>query len=351
MDMTPQNTLAEAWSKAKAEDPGARARDIADKLGVTEGVMADARVGAEVKRLGLSGAGFIGLLEGLQNVGPVMTLTRNDGAVHETTGQIGEVAAHGMIGQVTGAIDLRLFLRNWRAGYRMVEETRSGTRHSVQVFDVAGVAVIKIYATEETDMDGWNELVASYVDESGEGVSYAPIDPPAPDRPDAEIDREVLRSKWQAIEHTHDFHRMLREVGAGRQQALRLAGDDLACPVDTAVVEKMLTGAAAQGIPIMCFVGNAGCIQIFSGPVSTIRQMGPWLNVLDPGFNLHLRTDRVAQVWAVRKPTMQRGTITSLELYDSEGELICQFFGVRPPGEGEREAWREVLNAAIGGRE
>jgi hypothetical protein len=37
----------------------------------------------------------------------------------------------------------------------------------------------------------------------------------------------------------------------------------------------------------MCFVGNRGCIQIHTGPVKNIKIMGPWLNVMDPGFNLH----------------------------------------------------------------
>lgn len=53
----------------------------------------------------------------------------------------------------------------------------------------------------------------------------------------------------------------------------------------------------------MIFVGNPGCIQIHTGPVHNIKAMGPWLNVLDLDFNLHLREDEVTQVWKVGKPT------------------------------------------------
>ena len=55
----------------------------------------------------------------------------------------------------------------------------------------------------------------------------------------------------------------------------------------------MLEGAAAAELPVMIFVGNPGCVQIHSGPVRRIEVMGPWLNVLDPRFNLHLREDLI----------------------------------------------------------
>ncbi|MEM0943469.1 MAG: ChuX/HutX family heme-like substrate-binding protein [Pseudomonadota bacterium] len=341
--------LAEAWREAKAADPHARARDIADKLGVSEGALVEARVGDGVTRLGARQAELIPLLEALRPAGPLMTLTRNDAAVHETTGDMGEVAAHGMMGQVVGAIDLRMFLRHWHAPYLVAEETRSGLRHSVQVFDAAGRAVIKIYATEGTDRAVWDGALAPHLDESAREVGFMPPEPPKADAPDEEVDRAALREKWQSLEHSHDFHKMLREVGAGRQQALRLAGEDLALPVETDTLRHVLEGAAAQDVPLMCFVGNPGCIQIYSGPVHMIKPMGPWLNVLDPSFNLHLRTDRVAQAWRVRKPTSLRGTITSLELFDTAGEIICQFFGARPPGEGELPAWRSLVETATGG--
>jgi putative hemin transport protein len=92
----------------------------------------------------------------------------------------------------------------------------------------------------------------------------------------------------------------------------------------------------------MCFVGNRGCIQIHSGPVKSIKPMGPWINVLDETFHLHLRTDHIQEVWAVRKPTKD-GHVTSLEAYNAEGEMIIQFFGKRKEGSDERAEWREIM--------
>ena len=95
---------------------------------------------------------------------------------------------------------------------------------------------------------------------------------------------------------------------------MRGVGEDFAWQIDVSSVAAMLRLSANEKLPIMCFVGNPGCIQIHSGPVETIKEMGPWLNVLDPGFNLHLRQDHVKEVWAVRKPT-DKGHVTSLEAY------------------------------------
>src|SRR5262245_47905157 len=92
----------------------------------------------------------------------------------------------------------------------------------------------------------------------------------------------------------------------------------------------------------MVFVGNRGCLQIHTGEVHKIVPLGPWINVMDPGFNLHLRTDAVTEAWIVRKPT-DDGIVTSLELFDANGETIALLFGARKPGIPEQDAWRERI--------
>jgi len=93
---------------------------------------------------------------------------------------------------------------------------------------------------------------------------------------------------------------------------------------------------------VMIFVGNRGCIQIHTGPIHTLKPMGPWQNVMDPGFNLHLRLDKVVEIWAVEKPT-QRGPAVSVEAFDAEGGLIFQVFGVGKEGRDTRPAWGRIV--------
>ncbi|SNT76199.1 ChuX/HutX family heme-like substrate-binding protein [Paracoccus seriniphilus] len=97
-----------------------------------------------------------------------------------------------------------------------------------------------------------------------------------------------------------------------------------------------------RDMQVMFFVGNRSCIEVHSGPMKDLRQMGPWLNVLDEGFNLHLCGDHLAEIRAVEKPT-RRGPALSVEAFDSDGELIFQCFGMRQERNGDPEAWASLV--------
>ena len=94
----------------------------------------------------------------------------------------------------------------------------------------------------------------------------------------------------------------------------------------------------------MIFVGNKGNIQIHQGKVRTIRQMGNWLNVMDPDFNMHLDEEQIDSAWVVHKNT-EDGLVSSLELFDKEGEMIAQFFGLRKPGLPQNDRWKELIDS------
>jgi putative hemin transport protein len=155
-------------------------------------------------------------------------------------------------------------------------------------------------------------------------------------------DPQAFRAHWLGLRDTHDFHPMLRKFQLSRLGALRAAGPDLAQEVDNATCESMLTTVAQSGLSIMCFVANRGMVQIHTGPVQRLARTGPWFNVLDPHFNLHLDTSAISSTWIVNKPTSD-GWVTSIEAYEAGGTLVVQFFGARKPGQPELPAWRELM--------
>jgi hypothetical protein len=59
-------------------------------------------------------------------------------------------------------------------------------------------------------------------------------------------------------------------------------------------------------------------------------------------FNLHLRTDLIANVWVVQKPTSD-GVVTSVEAFDASGNNMAMFFGERKPGQPELQGWRDLV--------
>lgn len=158
----------------------------------------------------------------------------------------------------------------------------------------------------------------------------------------ADVSRDELRDNWSKLTDTHQFFGMLKRLKIGRQAAVRTVGDDYAWKLDNSATAEMMHASVKSGLPIMCFVANDGIVQIHSGPIFNVQSMGPWINIMDPTFHLHLRQDHIAETWAVRKPTTD-GHVTSLEAYNAEGEMIIQFFGKRQEGSDERAAWREIM--------
>lgn len=115
-------------------------------------------------------------------------------------------------------------------------------------------------------------------------------------------------------------------------------------PLELAAVETAISQLAGAGIETFTFAGNLGCIQIHHGVINTVKQVGPWFNILDPGYDLHLRTDHIAEVYAVTKSTRD-GPTTSIEAFDAEGMIILQMFGSRRSKEGDFEAFQKMVEA------
>jgi putative hemin transport protein len=327
--------------RALPSDKPLRQREAAQALGVSEGELVAAYVGERAVRLQPR---FPELFEQIPQLGAVMALTRNEAAVHEKDGVYEQMSHDANAGIALGAaIDLRIFYSRWASGFAVREQGARGELRSLQFYDAQGQAVHKVYLRPHSDHAAYDALVARWADaDQTPGLAVTPAPAPTSPQPDSAIDADGLRAAWAAMTDTHQFHGMLRRFGAARTQALRLADPQFVRAVGNDALAQVLELAAREGLSIMVFVGNPGMIQIHTGPVHTVKAMGPWINVLDPGFNLHLRTDLVAQTFVVRKPTAD-GIVTSLELFDANGDNIAMLFGARKPGQPELAGWRALV--------
>lgn len=335
------NTLKEQYAELKEQK--VRIRDAAKQLGVSEAELVALHCGETVTRLRPE---FEEILENIESLGNVMALSRNDEVVHERKGvyQNGSFGPHASL-FVGADIDLRIFLSAWDSAFAVNEPSDGNSRFSLQFFGKDGMALHKIYLDRFSEMEEYHKLVDRFKsDDQGTVQLVVPVDHTENELADREIDTEGLRETWKNLKDTHDFFGMLRKFKVTRTQALRLAPDSYyAKPVSNDSLRKCLTSAAADGTSIMVFVGNPGIIQIHTGPVQNIVDHGPWINVLDPKFNLHLKESGIAWSWVVRKPT-EDGIVTSLELFNDKNELICTLFGERKPGKPELEAWRTIVD-------
>ncbi len=343
-----ESPLQQRFTQLMAAEPEIRRRDVAHKLEVSEAALIDQQCGVRSVRLNDQ---FADMIRAMPQLGYIMTLTRNEYAVHERKGIYDNVRIGGPMGLVITEdrkIDLRIVLSRWAFGYGVREETARGDRFSLQFFDNTGTAIQKIFLQPDSNEQGYAELVNNFraAEQGGEQTYSDSVEVPEY-AADDQVDVAKLTEEWLGMTDVHQFFGMLRRHQVSREQAFRLVGAPHAEPVDPAGIVTLLEEAAAKELSIMCFVGNRGNIQIHTGPVKTIKRMGPWLNVLDPEFNLHLLESGVANAWLIRKPT-EDGIVTSVELYDHAGETIAQFFGQRQEGNPENTVWRELAESLPG---
>lgn len=309
----------------RAEDPKMRARDFAVRHGLSEAALVAADVGHGTVAIAAHPDRLMPLVHDL---GDVLALTRNESCVIEKRGIYEDYHPGNHAQMVLGPeIDMRIFARHWVHAYAVTE----GEKRSVQVFDAAGDAVHKVHLKPESDAAAFDRLVAELrLQDQADTVAVSPRVPPEGAKGDP-AKADTLRAEWAELTDTHQFLTMVSRLKMSRLGAYRMAGEPLAQPLAPAAVQALLEGAAAHQIPLMIFVGNMGCIEIHGGPVQDVVMMGPWVNVMDPRFNLHLRGDHIAEVWLVDKPT-RHGAVLSVEAFDKDGALIVQIFGSRKDG-------------------
>lgn len=342
-------SMQERYAALKQEKPSMRQRDVAEQLAISEAEMLHQQLG--VQSLYLNGD-FANLLRDLPSLGYVMILLRNEYAVHERKGvydnvKVGGPMGMGLIISSDKRIDLRLFLKQWKHGFAVRETLSQGSRFSLQFYDENGVAIQKLFLQDNSDMDAYGKLVTKYRHPDQQvHLDIVKKPPVATTSKAVEVDQKALYRDWTSMTDVHQFVGLLKKHAVTREQAFDLVGEEYAQAFDIARLQGVLTTLAEQSVPIMCFVGNKGGIQIHSGVIHSIVERGDWLNILDPEFNLHILMSGISRGWLIRKPTSD-GIITSLELYDETGSQVAQFFGKREEKSPENLDWRAVAEATL----
>lgn len=285
------------------------------------------------------------LVEAFQELGPVEVRTENRAVTHIKRGQFDNVSFEGPIGLVlAGDIDLRLFTHHWKWAVAL----RDGTRDAIEIYDRYGRRLFELGLMEDSDEEAFGRLIEAFAAPEAPEVELEDLsDEPAMQVDEVDDDtRKEFAEAWRAMGDTHEFFGLLREYGLERHVALEVAPDDYAVPVERIAQLEVFRQAQVSQTPIMIFVSSGGCVQIHTGEVAVERADDAVLRLVGPNFELRVDRDEVADVWVVKKPTLD-GIVTSLEVFDTRAELAFQVFGERKPGKPELEAWREIIGELI----
>lgn len=338
---TSTEQLYQAYRTLKQDQPKLRARALAKELQITEAELVAIRQDDETKRLKDD---FQAMFDHFPKLKTVMALTRNEAAVNERHGRY--LTAHfdsPRVGLILGPqIDLRLLMNHWNSGFYV----RENGRESLQFFDEEGQAIHKIYRTEATDSDAWEQFLREFIETERRPLTLRPPQPsnqpPLPEN----FDRHQFMADWEALTEIHQYHGMLKRHGLSRTQALTQIGSTWANELNLSAITELFYQASDSQCPVIIFVGNTGCIQIYTGTVNKIYETGSWINVLDEEFNLHLDQSQIASAWLIKRPT-EDGPLHSIECFNAAGESIITLFGKRRPGQQELPQWRELVTQLL----
>ena len=120
--------------------------------------------------------------------------------------------------------------------------------------------------------------------------------------PQENINVAGFLTAWENLQDVHHFPALLTEFKVGRIQALELAQPNWAQEIPTASLPLIFSTLKEQQSEVMIFVNNNAAVQIYSGALNNLKQVGPWYNVLDEDFNLHIKSEGLARAFVVKKP-------------------------------------------------
>lgn len=317
--------LQQAWENLRADRPQTRIREAAALLSVSEAELVASGCAGDAVRLD---GPWPALLAEIGELGLLMGLTRNDEAVHEKTGRYDRSETAGDWLLLSGdGVNTALLTGLWHAGFAVCEATRIGERRSLQFFDARGGAVYKLYLTEQADRARYHRLIDAY-----RAAEPSPnLRLPADSMLDAAGADAVsgLPEHWQRWFKASSF--------AGND-----AGIHASRPIAVPVFAEFMLQLTDMQLPIQIIVCNQAAIQVHDGPIWNLMIGGPWLNVLDQDFNLHLNQTAIAGLRTVNLP--YRGhNLQGLQLRNAHGQTIASLFGQYDPTSGDSPLWNDLL--------
>ncbi|GAB6069036.1 hemin-degrading factor [Thiomicrorhabdus hydrogeniphila] len=333
--------LKQSWEQLIEDNPRTRIRDAAEILNVSEMELLTINMPSDHTLL-LHGD-FKALMQRLTQVGKIMTLVRNDIAVHELSGTYPALRfnRNPQVGVAMDAIDLRIHFNEYCYAFAVQTPQGKQTLKSIQFFDKSGHALQKIYLKNQDHNQLWDDIVNSFKADM-QLANFNLVKVEKYNQSFVDIDLPRFKKAWEQMRDVHDLSRIIKRFGISRHEAVSIIGEPYSYQIKPQSVNTFMQQVSEQKMACFVFVGNKGVTQIYSGEFQNTKEMGSWMNVLDPNFNLHVLTSTINDAWVVKKPT-RFGIVTSLEIYDVNGKVSLQFAPTGTREGKESDEWRLLL--------
>ncbi len=315
-------------------------RDAAKELGVSELELVAVLDGVE-----FWDARPEDILGDLHQLGTVMSMVRSDHAVSEVNQTFPKwQLREGEKNTVSeGALTLQLDVERLKHILLKVD----GKRHSLQFFDASGACLQKVVVAARSDLGALAQLRSKYALEKAPELKVEAGSALEADH--AAVDPQAIQESWASLAGPQQANVLFETLNIKRWQALEALGQDVAhCLKDLAPM-TLLKHLADSKLAVRHSLSNGPVSQSFEGRFKNIQDAMGFSNVLDAGFNLHLRSDAVCGVWLLKS---EGGEAEQhwIEVYGGDHELISSFsLAESSLGEEElfnaRSQWKAVVEA------
>ena len=355
------HNLKERWDVLKKEAAEKKirlfSRDAAKKLKVSEADLIATQCG------GVKAGGSIRLLEDWPKLleamiqwGQAKFITRNDAAVLENTDSIEKIDSHkDEVMSLYGKQNtLRCFLKQWKYAFAVSTEIRPGVmRESIQIYDKHGDAALKAFISEPPDSFQKFKEAFKNSDQSTELFVENKSEPSKdrPSNPFQKVDKTSLETDWRSLKEVDAFPKLLSAYGLSKYEACEFVDNELAQKVSAKMLVELLREVASRELEIIALVENPGALQIYKGALIKFRRIDTWANILDPGVNIHIRTDLVKDGFILNRPQLTRNQEGQEQLhwqktshfFDHQGHECMSFSQDGKSHPSQSSQWEELL--------
>lgn len=281
-------------------------------------------------------------LTDLKDCGPMISRTNNQAVHQKSRGIYMNAAFHGPTGIVRGpGVDLRLWPAHWDK-IEVIPPQGPVNHWLIQIHDSHDCLIHEIQTTEQSRIPEFEHMLKEHALTTQSHSPKASPAPPIPLKAPGAEEAKALLYRWSNLRNTHEFAPMLRELGLHRLSAIQAVIGDFARKVEKRSARLLFQEVKKIGLPIMVFSGNSGCLQIFTGKVQEWSLEDQTLTLGSGDHEILIQETQISFSYVVRKPTTE-GLVSSLELFDAQGDLIAQIFSARNPKSRESEEWRNLL--------
>ncbi|MEO0453507.1 MAG: ChuX/HutX family heme-like substrate-binding protein [Verrucomicrobiota bacterium] len=282
-------------------------------------------------------------LHDLHALGQVLLVVRNTTCIHELVGNYPQARFYG--GHALLAADsfmMHYDLTQWSYGFAV---EKNGMRN-LEFFDQRGRAVHKVFTTDQTNFQSWNDWVSRYAAEKQSPiVEVERLEEIVPDDIDQrEVSRDALCATWDTLTTSDDFQPMIDHLGLSSLEAIRLGGDAYAKRLSKDALGQFLNHSVQESLSIEATVCSSGTTQNYKGQIKQVTEFGDWLNVLDPHFNLHIDMKAVDSIWMVQKAKAKK-PVTVIEVLNRDGKSVLELSESQPVQQPDSSVWKAVIES------